>query len=64
MKLHIIPELEFDGKISGRKIRKSIIDNDMEIPEEIKEFFRKQLQIYYKKSLKREQFLEKEIDEI
>ncbi|KZX15167.1 hypothetical protein MBFIL_07160 [Methanobrevibacter filiformis] len=37
MEFHIIPELEVDGKISGRFIRKSIIENNMEIPEEIKE---------------------------
>ena len=41
MNFHIIPELEFDGKVSGREIRKSIIDNDMEIPEETKEFLPK-----------------------
>lgn len=41
MKFHIIPELEFDGKISGREIRKSILGNDMKIPEEVKELFPK-----------------------
>ncbi|WP_409197978.1 cytidyltransferase [Methanobrevibacter acididurans] len=35
MKVHIIPELEKDGKISGRFIRKSIIENDMEITDEV-----------------------------
>lgn len=41
MKFHIIPELEFNGKISGREIRRSIIENDMEIPEETKELLPK-----------------------
>lgn len=41
MNFHIIPELEFDGKVSGRDIRKSILDNDMEIPEATKEFLPK-----------------------
>ncbi|RBQ23336.1 hypothetical protein ALNOE001_08950 [Candidatus Methanobinarius endosymbioticus] len=41
MNFHIIPELEFDGKISGREIRKSIIENNMEIPEEVKELLPK-----------------------
>lgn len=35
MRFHIIPELEHDGKISGRFIRRSIIENNMEIPDEI-----------------------------
>jgi predicted nucleotidyltransferase len=35
MKFHIIPELEFEGKISGREIRKAILENDMEIPEDV-----------------------------
>lgn len=33
MNFHIIPELELDGKISGREIRRAIIENDMEMPE-------------------------------
>lgn len=51
MDFHIIPELEINdkeangkesiGKISGREIRKSIIENDMEIPEETKELLPK-----------------------
>lgn len=41
MKFHIIPELEFNGKISGREIRRSIIENDMEIPEQTKELLPK-----------------------
>ncbi|WP_409199849.1 cytidyltransferase [Methanobrevibacter sp. DSM 116169] len=41
MNFHIIPELEFDGKVSGRDIRKAILDNDMEIPEYVKEFLPK-----------------------
>jgi len=57
MNFHIIPELEInnkkhennkkysnketDGKISGRDIRKSIIENNMEIPEETKELLPK-----------------------
>ena len=41
MKFHIIPELESNGKISGREIRRSIIENNMEIPENIKELLPK-----------------------
>jgi predicted nucleotidyltransferase len=41
MRFHIIPELEFNGKISGREIRKAIIENNMEIPENIKELLPK-----------------------
>jgi len=41
MKFHIIPELEFNGKISGREIRRSIIENNMEIPEQTKELLPK-----------------------
>ncbi|MCL2687234.1 MAG: cytidyltransferase [Methanobrevibacter sp.] len=41
MKFHIIPELEFDGKISGRILRRSILENDMIIPEEVKELLPK-----------------------
>jgi len=41
MKFHIIPELEFNGKISGREIRRSILENNMEIPEEVKELLPK-----------------------
>lgn len=31
MKFHIIPELEIDGKISGREIRKSILKNNLKL---------------------------------
>jgi len=41
MKFHIIPELEFNGKISGREIRRAIIENNMEIPYKIKELLPK-----------------------
>ncbi|MDR1722116.1 MAG: cytidyltransferase [Methanobrevibacter sp.] len=41
MKFHIIPELKLEEKISGRVIRKSIIDNNMEIPENIKDLLPK-----------------------
>lgn len=41
MKFHIIPELESNGKISGREIRKAIIENNMEIPENVKELLPK-----------------------
>ena len=41
MNFHIIPEMTFNGKISGREIRKSIIENEMEIPEETKELLPK-----------------------
>ena len=41
MRFHIIPELEHGGKISGREIRRAIIENDMEIPEQIKELLPK-----------------------
>ena len=41
MQFHIIPELESNGKISGREIRKAILENDMEIPESIKELLPK-----------------------
>jgi predicted nucleotidyltransferase len=38
MRFHVIPELEHDGnKISGRFIRKSIVDNGMEITPEVEE---------------------------
>ena len=37
MKFHIIEEVSMGGKVSGREIRKSIIENDMEIPESAKE---------------------------
>ncbi len=37
MKFHIIEEVSMDGKVSGREIRKSIIENNMEIPESAKE---------------------------
>ncbi|MCK9152139.1 nucleotidyltransferase family protein [Methanobacterium alcaliphilum] len=38
MKFHIIPELSMGGKISGREIRRAIIENNMEIPSEVEEF--------------------------
>ncbi len=41
MKFHIIPELENNGKISGREIRKTILENEMEIPENIKDLLPK-----------------------
>jgi len=41
MKFHIIPELEFNGKISGREIRRAILENNMEIPENIKDLLPK-----------------------
>ncbi|MCC7553231.1 MAG: cytidyltransferase [Methanobacteriaceae archaeon] len=41
MNFHIIPELEFDEKISGREIRRSILENNMKIPEETKELLPK-----------------------
>jgi len=53
MKFHIIPELEFNGKISGREIRKSIIENNMEIPEEIKELLPKSTTKILKKEIKK-----------
>jgi predicted nucleotidyltransferase len=37
MKFHFIEEVSMGGKVSGREIRKSIIENDMEIPESAKE---------------------------
>ena len=37
MKFHIIEEVSMGGKVSGREIRKSIIENDMQIPESAKE---------------------------
>ncbi|GAB6055858.1 nucleotidyltransferase family protein [Methanobacterium movens] len=36
MKFHIIPELEMGSKISGREIRRAIVENDMKIPPEVK----------------------------
>ncbi|RJS49706.1 MAG: cytidyltransferase [Methanobacterium sp.] len=36
MKFHLIPELEMGGKISGREIRRAIVENDMKIPPEVK----------------------------
>jgi len=41
MHFHIIPELEDNGKISGREIRKAILGNEMEIPENIKDMIPK-----------------------
>ncbi|KZX16913.1 hypothetical protein MBCUT_04640 [Methanobrevibacter cuticularis] len=41
MKFHIIPELQIGEKVSGRYIRRAILENDMEIPEEIKELLPK-----------------------
>jgi cytidyltransferase-like protein len=41
MKFHIIPELQNEGKISGREIRKSILENNMIIPEESRELLPK-----------------------
>ena len=41
MNFHIIPELESNGKISGREIRRTILENNMEIPENIKELLPK-----------------------
>ncbi|AXV38052.1 MAG: cytidyltransferase [Methanobacterium sp. BRmetb2] len=36
MKFHIIPEEKMDGKISGREIRKQIIENNFRIPDDVK----------------------------
>ena len=36
MKFHIIPEAKMDGKISGREIRKQIVDNNFRIPSDVK----------------------------
>jgi len=36
MKFHIIPEAKIDGKISGREIRKKIVDNNFRIPSHVK----------------------------
>ncbi|GAB4305792.1 MAG: nucleotidyltransferase family protein [Methanobacteriaceae archaeon] len=36
MKFHIIPEAKIDGKISGREIRKKIVDNNFRIPSDVK----------------------------
>jgi len=41
MNFHIIPELEFNGKVSGRYIRKNILDNDLQLPENINDFLPK-----------------------
>lgn len=53
MKFHIIPELEFNGKISGREIRKSILENDMTIPEEVKELLPKTTTKILQKEIKK-----------
>jgi cytidyltransferase-like protein len=53
MKFHIIPELEFNGKISGREIRRSIIENDMKISEDIKELLPKTTTKILQKELKK-----------
>lgn len=37
MRFHIIPELKIGEKISGRDIRRAILENNMEIPEELNE---------------------------
>jgi predicted nucleotidyltransferase len=41
MKFHIISELKMGDKVSGRDIRKSIIKNHMEIPENVKDLLPK-----------------------
>lgn len=41
MNFHLIPELKVKDKISGRDIRNRIIQNNMEIPEDIKELLPK-----------------------
>jgi predicted nucleotidyltransferase len=41
MSFHIIPEVKVEDKISGRNIRNRIIQNNMEIPEDIKELLPK-----------------------
>ncbi|MDL2246845.1 adenylyltransferase/cytidyltransferase family protein [Methanobrevibacter sp. OttesenSCG-928-K11] len=41
MNFHIIPELENNGKISGREIRRSILENNMVIPDKTKELLPK-----------------------
>lgn len=38
MKFHIISEVEMDGKISGREIRKDILENDMKLSKKVKQF--------------------------
>ena len=58
MQFHIIPELESDGKISGREIRKSILKNEMEIPESIKELLPKSSTKILEEELKHGNILE------
>ena len=53
MRFHIIPELEFNGKISGREIRRSILENDMEIPETVKKLLPKSSTKILKREIKK-----------
>lgn len=53
MKFHIIPEFGSNGKISGREIRRSIIENDMEISEDIKDLLPKTTTQILKREIKK-----------
>ncbi|MDR2829854.1 MAG: cytidyltransferase [Methanobrevibacter sp.] len=53
MNFHIIPELKVKDKISGRNIRNRIIQNNMEIPEDIKKLLPKSTIKILEKEIKR-----------
>lgn len=64
MKFHIIKELQVGEKVSGRYIRKSIIDNDMIIPEDIKELLPKSTTKILQREIKNNNILtERDISE-
>jgi len=52
MNFHIIPELSMGGKVSGREIRRLIVENDMKIPEEVKDVLPKSTINILKKGIK------------
>jgi cytidyltransferase-like protein len=53
MKFHIISELSMGGKISGREIRRSIMENDMKLPEELNEVLPKSTIKILKREIKK-----------
>ncbi len=53
MKFHIISELSLGGKISGREIRRTIIENDMKIPQELNEVLPKSTIKILKREIKK-----------
>jgi len=64
LKFHIIDELKIDGKISGRDIRKKIIENNFKIPEDVKELLPNSTIKILKKEIKKGNIPEKRNIEI